>query len=226
MKHAYINLDFLKYFILLPIKFMIRLNITILAAVAFLLSGCDDDDENPVIPLEATQIKDLDATSTKNFTLFSFKNNSVIANTDSATTNWDIGFLGTTIILNGGTSGLGQTSGQITTGIFDELTEAPEVGYIFDSAAEKAIKGSHGWYTYTGTTAVPNHAILPIAGKILILKTSEDKYVKAEIISYYQGNPDTSTPTFADLASRPASRYYTFRFIYQPDGTRNFETTK
>lgn len=226
MKYAYINNIFFKVFkyrILLRLKTMIILTILIFAP---LLSGCDDDNEDPAIPLESTQVKDLDATSTKNFTLFSFKNNSIVANTDSATTNWDIGFLGTTIILNGGTSGPGQASGQITTGIFDELTEAPEAGYIFDSAAEKTIKGSNGWYIYTGTTAVPNHAILPIAGKILILKTSDGNYVKAEIISYYQGNPDTSTPVFADLASRPASRYYTFRFIYQPDGTRNFETTK
>lgn len=220
MKRKY-NLSFLKPFILFP-KFIIRSNIIVVAAIALLFSGCDDDDEAPVIPLEATEVKDLDATNTKNFTLFSFKNNSVVASADSATSNWDIGFLGTTIILNGGTSGPGQTSGLIATGIFDELMEAPEAGYIFDSETEKAIKGSNGWYNYTGTTSVPNHAILPIAGRILVLKTSDGKYVKAEIISYYQGNPDTSTPAFADLAARPASRYYTFRFLYQPDGSRNF----
>jgi hypothetical protein len=89
-----------------------------------------------------------------------------------------------------------------------------------------ALVGSGGWYTYTGTTATPNHAILPIAGKILVIKTADNKYVKLEIISYYKGNPDTTTATFADLATRPASRYYTFRFIYQPDGTTNFATTQ
>ena len=47
-----------------------------------------------------------------------------------------------------------------------------------------------------------------------------------EIISYYKANPHTTTATFADLNTRPASRYYTFRFIYQPDGTTNFATTQ
>jgi hypothetical protein len=207
-------------------KYLVKLNVMlILFAVLFLL-GCDDDDAKPVIQLEASQVTDLNSVSTKNYTLFSFNDNAIIQNSDSSSTKWDIGFRGTTIILNGGTSGPGQAQGQIVTGVFDELTEAPETGYLSDTANEKAILGSNGWYNYTGTTLVPNHAILPIAGKILALKTANGKYAKVEIISYYQGNPDITTPSFADLATRPASRYFTFRFIYQPDGTRNFETTE
>lgn len=225
MKQTYTNNHSSKSGIVMFIKFLFNLKLFLISAVILFLSACDDDDVTPAVPLEATEVIDLNATSTKNFTLFSFKDNVVVANADSATLNWDIGLLGTTIILNGGTSGPGEAAGQIVNGIFDELTEAPEAAYVSDSAEGKAILGSNGWYTYTGTTSVPNHAILPIAGKILVLKTTDGKYVKVEIISYYQGNPDTTTPAFADLASRPASRFYTFRFVYQPDGTRNFETT-
>lgn len=207
-------------------KYPSNLNIMLLLFAVLIFSGCDDDDENPVTPLEASEVKDLNSVSTKNYTLFSFKEDAVVLNSDSATSKWDIGFRGTTIILNGGTSGPGQASGQIVSGIFDELKEAPASAYNSDSSTEKAILGSNGWYTYTGTTSVPNHAVLPIAGKVIVIKTADGKYAKVEIISYYQGNPDTTTGTFADLATRPAARYYTFRYIYQPDGTQNFETTK
>jgi hypothetical protein len=207
-------------------KYFVNIKIIPLLFSVLLFTQCNDDDENPIVPLEATQVADLNSESTKNFALFSFANNQIVLNSDSATTKWDIGFRGTTIILNGGVSGPGQTQGQIVNGIFDELTVAPSDGYTSDNTTAKAIVGSGGWYNYTGTTSVPNHAILPIAGKIIVVRTTEGKYAKAEIISYYKGNPDTTTPTFADLATRPAARFFTFRFIYQPDGTTNLETTK
>lgn len=207
-------------------KYISKLNVVLFLTASAFISSCDDDEETPVVQLEATMVSDLNSVSTKNYTLFSFSENDTISNSDSASTNWDIGFRGTTIILNGGSSGPGNAAGQIVEGIFDELNEAPTTGYTQDSESAKAIVGSGGWYTYTGTTTVPNHAILPNAGIILVLKTADEKFVKAEILSYYQGNPSTTTETFADLATRPASRYYTFRYIYQPDGTNNLETTK
>jgi hypothetical protein len=207
-------------------KYIINIKIISLLCSALVFTQCDDDNEHPIVPLESTQVADLNSESTRNFTLFSFADNQIILNSDSATSKWDIGFRGTTLILNGGISGPGQTEGQIVSGIFDELTEAPASGYSVDNATAKAIVGSGGWYNYTGTTSVPNHAILPIAGKIIVVKTSDGKYAKVEIISYYRGNPDTTTAAFADLATRPAARFYTFRFIFQPDGTTNFETTK
>jgi hypothetical protein len=56
-----------------------------------------------------------------------------------------------------------------------------------------------------------------------VIKTSDGKYAKLEMKSYYKGNPDTTTPTFADLATRPASRFYTFRFAYQADGSTTLQ---
>jgi hypothetical protein len=56
-----------------------------------------------------------------------------------------------------------------------------------------------------------------------VIKTADGKYAKVEMISYYKGNPNTTTAAFADLATRPTSRYYTFRFAYQGDGTTSFK---
>lgn len=203
-----------------------RTGLIFLFAGSIIASSCDDDDEvTKQTSLTATQVTDLDAVSASKFTLFSFETNSIIASADSASNKWDIGFRGTTIILNGGVSGPGAAQGQLVDGIFEELITAPAAGYTSDSQAAKAITGSGGWYTYTGEN-VPQHAILPNAGKILAMKTASGKFVKAEILSYYQGNPSTTTATFADLATRPAARYFTFRFLYQPDGTTNLEATE
>lgn len=207
-------------------KYLVQINLILFIAVSLFFSSCDDDDvKKKAQELETTNVADLNAESTKNFTFFSFDDGAVVLNTDSATSKWDIGFRGTTIILNGGTSGPGSASGQIVTNIFDDITEAPVDGYAIDGAT-KAIPGS-GWYTYTGEAPTgPKHAILPIAGKVIIIKTATGKYVKLEILSYYKGNPNTTTAEFADLVTRPVSRYYTFRYIYQPDGSNNFETTE
>lgn len=209
-------------------KSVTRTNVWLFMTLALCGASCvDSDDAAPnAQPLTAAEVSDLDATSTSKYTFYSFADGSVIANADSASSKWDVGFRGTTIILNGGVSGPGLASGQIVDGIFDEIVDAPASGYTQDTDAAKAITGSGGWYTYTGTTSVPNHAVLPNAGKVLVLKTASGKYVKVEIVSYYLGNPPTSAAAFADLASRPASRYYTFRYLYQPDGTTNLEATE
>ncbi len=143
------------------------------------------------------------------FTLFNFKSGSIISNSDSASTKWDIGFRGTTIIFNSGVSGPGTAGAQIQDGTFDGITTAPSTGYISDNATSYAIPvgSGKGWYTYNGATMV----ISPTAGKILIIKTADNHYVKMEILSYYKGAP--ASP----VNSIPA-RYYTFRYFYQGDG--------
>lgn len=209
-------------------KSVISVKALLVMSLVICSTACDDsDDAQPETPvLKAAEVKDLDATSASRYTLFSFADGAVVANTDSASSKWDIGFRGTTLILNSGVSGPGSAGGQILDGIFEEIEEAPAAGYAQDNATTKAIKGSGGWYTYTGTASVPNHTVLPNAGKVIVLKTSAGKYVKMEIISYYAGNPSTSTPEFANDATRPASRFYTFRYLHQPDGTTNLKATE
>jgi hypothetical protein len=211
--------------------FVSKFNLALMFLLSVGLLACDDDDTDVVKPLEAELVENLAADPTQNpdgspktktnkFTLFSFKDNAVIANTDSATSKWDIGFRSTTIIVNGGVSGPGQAQAQVVSGVFDELTDAPADGYSTDAQGTYAISG---WYNYTGQSGTPANAIIPVPGKIIVINTADGRYAKVEILGYYYGNPDTSTAQFADLNTRPAARYYTFRFIYQPDGSPNLE---
>ena len=197
----------------------------LLIAAGLSLSACSEDDDPAVVQpdLEVQEIKDINTNKAENdghFVFFNLADGKVVPFTDSASTKWDIAFSNTSIILNGGLNGPGNAAGQLIDGIFGELTEAPESGYKEDAEGEPGI--SKDWYHYTAMEE-PMHAILPVAGKILVIKTAGGKYAKIEIISYYKGNPDTSTQEFADYINRVPSGYYTFRYVYQPDGSRKLQ---
>jgi hypothetical protein len=189
--------------------------------LACTLAACDKKNEaevKPASPLETKTVKNLPADpapSTGKFTLYSLKDNAVISNADSATNKWDIGFRSSTIIVNGGAIRKGSGGGYIHTGLFDELKEiAANQGFATDeSATTLAIPtgSGKGWYNYDPS----NNWISPIAGKVLVVKTGEGKFAKIEILSYYKDAPSTPSPT-------AASRYYTFRYVHQPDGSRKF----
>jgi hypothetical protein len=195
----------------------------LLLAVSVVIVSCEGDPD-PVVPLEAQTVSNLPADpptginpntgqptgTTGKFTFFSFATGEVVANSDSATTKWDLGFRSTTLLVNSGTSGPGQGGALIFTGTFDELTEAPAEGYATDSAPSYAIPtgSGNGWYNYNGATMT----ITPIPGRIFVIRTADGKYAKIEILSYYKDAP--ATPT-----SSSQSRYYTFRYMYQPDGS-------
>lgn len=198
-------------------------SIMLLIAVSFLCFGCEKEDPKPVetsatvttsrnIPADPT-----DGTGTGHYTFFSFKDNAIVPVTDSATNKWDIGLKATTIIINAGTSGPGIGGAQVYTGLFDDVAEAPESGYKIDnnqSSPPYAIPtgSGNGWYNYNSTT----HVISPIPGRVLIIRTGDGKYAKVEILSYYKDAP--SNPT-----SSNTSRYYTFRYVYQADGSRKLK---
>lgn len=205
------------------------LSLIIVAGFATLVS-CSKSDPTPAV-LTATTVSNLAADPpsggynptngqaigvTKKFTLFSFKTGAQVANTDSATTKWDIGFNSTSIIINSGTSGPGTAGAQVVTGVFADLTAAPEAGYFVDNKNTPfyAIpRGSgNGWYSYNASANI----ITPIAGKFIVVKTADGKYAKMEILSYYKDAPATPTSSSVD-------RYYTFRFIYQADGTTRLQ---
>lgn len=147
------------------------------------------------------------------FVKFSFSKNSIV--TDD---NWDIAFRGTTILVNGGTkvgiqnepSKTGKGAISIVSGTFDTVKAVPDASTFKQDGANKyAIpSGSgNGWYNYNSNTNV----VTPIPGRVFVVKTYDEKYAKMEIISYYKDAP--ANPT---IASTP--RYYTFKFVYQPDG--------
>lgn len=189
-----------------------------LPALALLfLQGCGTTNaDDPVSNTESQLIEDLPALGENGtFTLFNLRTGEVT--TDSASTNWDIGFRGTTLIFNSGVSGPGEGGAILLDLPFDEITIAPSEGYQTDSADNYAIStgSGTGWYNYTGE-GFPPFAILPREDVTLIIKTANgSNYAKLEILSYYEGNPDPSSDTFVNIQTRPASRYYTFRYVVQ-----------
>ena len=59
--------------------------------------------------------------------------------------------------------------------------------------------------------------VSPIAGRVIIVKTADGKFAKLEILSYYKNAPATPN-AMTDMA-----RYFTFRYVYQPDGSKKLE---
>jgi hypothetical protein len=221
---------------------MKKSTIGILAIAALILNACKNDEANNVVVnpndynvsdsgnivtvknLPADTIIGINDTtgpySAGKYTFFSLGTNSKIASTDSATSNWDLAFSGTTIRINGGTSGPGNGGAFVYTGTFDALTTIPvDSNFKIDAYPTYAItKGSgKGWYTYDG----PNNLIKAIPGRVLVIRSAAGKYAKVEVLNYYKGNT-TPLSTASDSIKTYNARYYSFRYTYQPDGTTTF----
>ena len=190
-----------------------------LAMTSFLACSDDSDDLLPVVSitvedLHAPQEGGMGQPISGPFTKFDFDTG---METDSET-DWDIAFRATDIIVNGGSSmgtiddpnRNGDGGAYIVMGTMADVTEVDVSLFTQDSENGYAImSGSgNGWYTYTGP---PTFLVTPTAGRILVFKTADGKFAKVEILSYYQGAPD-SPDAFTDQ-----SRYYTFNYVYQPN---------
>jgi hypothetical protein len=210
-----------------------------------IFSSCSNDDENnPVAttldPLAVNVVSNLAADTsvasstptgppavTGHFTLFNLKTGRQVSTADSATTQWDLGFRATAIIVNGGSSGPGQGGASVLSGVFADVdslileTGVPVgvrnatvlVPFQTDSATgvtARAIPSvsDGGWYNYNTATNI----ITPLPGRVLAIRTADGKFAKVEIVSYYKGAP--AVPSASDK-----SRFYTFRYTYQPDGS-------
>lgn len=122
---------------------------------------------------------------------------------DSTSANWDIAFNGTTIMANTENGG----------GILKLSTPYADVTQATTTGFEAT---NTNWYTYTGEAPNgPKHAILANTDETLLIKTSTGRYAKVKMLSYYEGNPDTSTDEFANMQTRPAGKYYTFTYALQ-----------
>ncbi len=155
----------------------------------------------PITEPEITVVKDLNA-NTKSYVYFSLASGKEVPAADAKTKNWDVAFSKTTIATNSGTSGPGEGGALVLEKPFDQVIEAPRDGYKTDGDAGFAIPGGSGnsWYKYDMSV----HAILPIPGRTILVRTASGKIAKVEIISYYKGAPE-DVPT-------EESSYYTFRY--------------
>src|SRR6185503_11880108 len=107
--------------------------IALTALTGIILASCDKDDVPAPVTVQTKSVNSLQADTiigiapsgqpygSGKYTLYSLETNSVVANSDSATSKWDIGFRGTTIITNSGNSGPGAGGAFIFTGTFSDL---------------------------------------------------------------------------------------------------------
>ena len=208
-------------------------SIVLLGILSASMVACTKSDSTTVMPVTAVTVKDIPADTVVGlsaqgipitngkYTFYSLEKNAVVSNSDSASSKWDIAFMATKIITNGGTSGTGLGGAFIYTGLFDALTTIPtdSVFKTDNAPASYAITygSGKGWYNYDGLTNI----ITPLAGRVLVIRTASGKYAKMEITSYYKGGV-TLSATASDADKLNKQRYYTFRFAYQPNGTKTF----
>lgn len=196
------------------------------AATALIFSSCSDSStgvNNVESQLKVHTAKNIKANisgsrnGTPNYTLFDLKTGKVV--TDSTSRRWDIGFSGTNIIINGGVSGPGNGGAVVVDNAFKKVPAAPtDSGFLVDTKKSRVITE---WYEYTGG-ANPAHAILPLPKTTIILRTGDgNHYAKIKILSYYKGSPEVPSKLFKN--NRPPSRYYTFKYVLQLNGTRRFK---
>ncbi|MDY8138406.1 HmuY family protein [Aquimarina sp. 2201CG5-10] len=188
----------------------------------FVANSDDNDDDQPLASLISESVSNLHAPQLGGqgqpvsgpFTKFDFETGQIT----TSDTDWDIAFRGTTIIVNGGaTQGTtdepnrtGNAAVYIATGTLDGITSIETGSLTQDTASDLAIPSgsNNGWYSYAGP---PTHLITPLAGKILVFRTTEGKYAKVEILSYYKDAP-ANPDAFVN-----ESRYFTFNYVYQPN---------
>ena len=209
---------------------------TALAAGIFLVA-CEKENDNAPVVLGVKTVNDLQADTilgiytagpatgqpygSGKFTFYSLERNEVVPNSDSATNKWDLGFRGTTIITNSGNSGPGSGGAFVYVGTMNELTQlsTDSVFRIDNSPSAYAIRSGsgNGWYNYNGATQL----VTPVPGRILAIRTGSGKYAKVEILNYYKGGV-TPGATASDEDKLKKQRYYSFRYVFQPNGTTKF----
>ena len=200
-----------------------------MATVLFFGCGNDDDNDGLEQPLEeqpteavlppaevAPQLDvvnfTIDATNRETWAYFSFTKGDVLEIADPLNSmDWDLGFQRTTVITNGGVSGLGKGGAVLLKDVeFEGVKEAPAAGYAADADENLAIiaQSEEGWYIYTGP---PNHWILPLEKRVFVVQAADGTFAKVHFIGYYKDNE-----------SKKEGGFITFEYVHQPDGSRNF----
>lgn len=191
---------------------------------ALVLTGCDStgvtNDEEDDEPLETLRVEDLpadpDTTSGPGrpqgygrYTFFDLRDDEVVLRSpnenraDSASTEWDIAVQSVDIIVNGGSKGPGEGAAYVAEKAFQNVNE------VDTDRLTSTVLGE--WYTYN---ANGNNIIRPKPGRTIVVRSADgESYAKIRIQSYYEGAPDNPAESDAE------SRYYTFEYVIQDDGT-------
>ncbi len=212
--------------------------LVLVAALGLTLSACDSADpvvqqnlqvrtaSNIFAPLSA-QPPGPPQPPSGPYKLYSLRTNSVVANVDSASTAWDIGFRATDIIVNGGTSGPGMGQAVVVSVPFADLTAVPSGTAFRTDGTETcgtrpsraicegtAPANAFGFYTYTPFPSNQGGIILPTPGRTILIRTADGQgYAKVQVQSYYQNAPAEAT-----IVETTPARYYSFRYVINPAG--------
>lgn len=185
----------------------------------FLFSSCDDNGSGPDEPepeIEVNTVENINADG--QYAYFSLRTGESVSSSDSASTEWDLAFNGTSILTNSGVSGPGSGGAIVLDVPFESVSMAPSDGYGADADETLAIPTGtdNGWYHYTGSEGNPPHKIIPLPDKTIVVKTADgNHYAKVEIISYYKDNPDLSSEEYLNNSDAYPSRHYTFEYAIQ-----------
>lgn len=181
------------------------------AAIAIFFTACSKDKTivAPIPTTVTTKSIAVNFSSSSAFTFFSFRDTTVIANTDSASSKWDFALRRTTFLVNGNASGPGNGGVILQEALYENVTMAPASGYAYDSSSsQRAIKDG-SWYDYNPST----HSFVPKAGKTFIFRTADGHYAKMELLSV------AYEPFVGPV---PQRLIYNFRYTYQPNNDYKF----
>ncbi len=144
-------------------------------------------------------------------TYYSLRENRVVPASDSATTAWDVGFQGTTLVFNGGTSGSGRGAAALLPVAFETLAAVPDTAAFVADGERACPRGvalavctgsSNGWYLYAG------NGVTPIPGLTLAVRLADGGTARMHVLDYRLADDDGS-------GERP--RFYTFEYAIDAD---------
>ncbi|WP_138431485.1 HmuY family protein [Fodinibius saliphilus] len=197
------------------------------AVIAFIFTACNDSTTGVTdapSQIESHTVENIGTGSYRaaDTAYYNLRKNKLVEKADSTTDKWDIALSRTTIYINNGISGPGEGGAIVLDQSFDATEIAPSKGYNSDTKESMAIPtgSGNGWYNYNPS----NHLITPIEDKTIVLKTADgEHYAKLKIISYNKDNPDLSSDEFKNNPEKYPSGYYTFEYVIQLNGTREFK---
>ena len=199
-----------------------KIIITLIVIISILGYSCGDKDEDTTVkkPIVEGFYTNLHAPEGGDFVKLKFiadisTPEALITNSEN---NWDIAFRGTMIIVNGGVkTGSGNEPeraliSSISSYIdilnmnFNDVTISPDLvnEENWDKAGQPKIPNisGQGWFEDDGTY------ITPLKDKTIVLRTTDNYYVKIGMYSYYK---DALPETTDDPA------YYSFKYSFNPN---------
>lgn len=188
-------------------------------SIAVAVVSCKKDDATTTLSTTITSTQTLKVKyPTGANSLFRFKDSTIVASSDIATTNWDFGFIHEnytpSMIVNSHSSGPGSAGVIAQASLYDGVTTAPTTGYAYDTTVtQRAVKAAD-WYTYNPVTHLPQL----VTPRTFIFKAADGiHYAKVELLNVGYVNLIGSGG-----AALPDTLTYKFRYSYQANGSTTF----